>query len=79
MIDARKWLRKDIGAEFEDAELGDARRRNRLQPHVPTSDETASPRNLSTNGRKMDPRSCQNPHAFLIMTAHLRVVASTAS
>jgi IS4 transposase len=31
MIDARKWLRKDIGAEFEDAELGDARRRNRLQ------------------------------------------------
>jgi hypothetical protein len=31
MIDARKWLRKDIGAEFEGAELGDARRRSRLQ------------------------------------------------
>lgn len=31
MIDARRWLRQDIGAEFEGAELGDARRTSRLQ------------------------------------------------
>jgi hypothetical protein len=31
MHDARKWLRGDIGDEFEEAELGDARRTSRLQ------------------------------------------------
>jgi hypothetical protein len=31
MIDARKWLRRDIGEEFAAAELGDARRTSRLQ------------------------------------------------
>ena len=31
MIDARKWLRQGIGEEFEEAQLGDARRTHRLQ------------------------------------------------
>ncbi len=31
MVDARKWLRGDIGDEFEEAKLGDARRTSRLQ------------------------------------------------
>jgi len=35
-------------------------------PPVPTSFETAPPGNLSTNGRRMDDRSCPNPSVFLI-------------
>ncbi len=31
MVDARKWLRQDIGDEFSGAPLGDSRRTNRLQ------------------------------------------------
>lgn len=31
MLNARKWLRQDIGGEFADAQLGDARRTDRLQ------------------------------------------------
>lgn len=31
MIDARRWLRQDIGEEFGEAQLGDARRTGRLQ------------------------------------------------
>ena len=31
MLNARKWLRQDIGSEFADAQLGDARRTDRLQ------------------------------------------------
>ena len=30
MIDAKKWLQQDIGAEFAEAKLGDARRTKRL-------------------------------------------------
>ena len=31
MLNARKWLRQDIGGEFANAQLGDARRTHRLQ------------------------------------------------
>ena len=31
MLNARKWLRQDIGGEFADAQLGDERRTHRLQ------------------------------------------------
>lgn len=31
MVDARRWLRKDIGDEFSEAQLGDSRRTKRLQ------------------------------------------------
>ncbi|HEY9155793.1 MAG TPA: IS4 family transposase [Opitutaceae bacterium] len=31
MVDARKWLRQDIGDEVSEARLGDSRRRDRLQ------------------------------------------------
>ena len=45
-------------------------------PPVPTSFETAPPGNLSTNGRRMDSRSCPSQSVFLIAMALRRVSAS---
>ena len=45
-------------------------------PPVPTSLETAPPGNLSTDGRRMDRRSCPNQLLFLIVEAPPRQGAS---
>ena len=45
------------------------------EPHVPTSCETAPPRNLCTDGRRMDRRSCRNHPVFLTVTPHRRASA----
>jgi predicted helicase len=44
-------------------------------PHVPTSVETAPPRNLSTDGRRMDRRSCRNHPVFPTVTPRRRASA----
>lgn len=43
-------------------------------PKMPTSFETAPPGNLSSNGRRMDDRSCPN-HSVILLEAALRRVS----
>jgi len=53
MIDARKWLRQDVGEEFISAQLGDVRRTSRLQEiarAVEGSPDAGFPRMVESDG-----------------------------